>query len=262
MSVLQSYDALLSAVPDYGDWPIPYSCNVGTTTAANSTSGLISAQRYPRTVTVPSLGSGVTGVAFPTVDLDIGIGAGSGFSAIMSCGLETLLGTLTVSGNSFAAGSAMPTKTVKGTSVATATDSVFAVATTALGGATTPVLTITYTNQSGTGSRTATLTLPSNPAVNTAFLVSPHLQSGDTGIRSVENISISTGTSGTIKIYGVLPLGKKCNGANSAYFAGPDPFTVPQIPWVAVGSETIGFYTVGQTAANDMYAHVVGVADS
>ncbi len=66
----------------------------------------------------------------------------------------------------------------------------------ATGGAGTPTCTLTYTNQAGTGSRTATLTGLTAPVTGTMEFFP--LQAGDTGVRSIEGFQMSaTRTSGT-----------------------------------------------------------------
>ncbi len=264
-SVLASYDNMLASASDNGIWPVFYASSVptGGTTAATSTSGLVSGFRFPDSITVPSLGAGLTGVVFPTFDVVMSLGVGSGFQGQGMGGIEYLLGTLTVSGNVFADGVAMPTKTVKGVSLQTCAEYLFVVVSAALT-ATTPVLTITYTNQAGTTLKTATMTLPTSPVANSAFLVNPHLASGDTGVQDITNLSISTGSAGTLKVYGLLALGIDPNGGTSAGTCGPDPLTVPMIPWTAAAGDIISFYgLVGVvTSSYDLYAHLVGIADN
>lgn len=65
-------------------------------------------------------------------------------------------------------------------------------------GATGATLTATYTNQAGTGSRTATYVHPAN-AESTGQMFPMTLQSGDYGVRSVQSYgwSVSTGTAGS-----------------------------------------------------------------
>lgn len=72
------------------------------------------------------------------------------------------------------------------------------------GGATSPVsCTVTYTNQSGTGSRTAVVPLAATafPAAR-LYSINAYIQDGDTGIQSVQSIQLntSTGTAGNIGI--------------------------------------------------------------
>ena len=53
----------------------------------------------------------------------------------------------------------------------------------------TTTVTLTYTNQSGTGSRTATAVMPSVAQRSIAFF---GLQAGDTGIRSIQSVAVSS----------------------------------------------------------------------
>lgn len=218
-------------------------------TNATTTSGGVTLIRLPQRPQMPTNGSGVSGF----------IAANAwGFSNISNSGvlfgLEYELGSLAVSGNTFTDGVAMPTKTVRGASITTAASLVFAVATVAVT-ATTPVLTITYTDQDGNTGQTATLTLPTSPVINTGFYVTPHLASGDTGIRDITNISISTGTAGTIKVYGVLPLMISTQPANQAAIATVlSPFNSTIVPYLIEPNEYIGFYRYGGTTTSEVYA--------
>ena len=68
-------------------------------------------------------------------------------------------------------------------------------------GAGTPTITIAYTNQSGTGSRSATnvLTTVASSAAGSFYQIG--LQAGDTGVRSVQSLTLSaTWTSGTMNL--------------------------------------------------------------
>ncbi len=60
-------------------------------------------------------------------------------------------------------------------------------------GATQVTATVTYTNTAGTGSRTATVTVPSNWPAGRLLHISP-LQAGDQGIRSVQSVQLSAST--------------------------------------------------------------------
>lgn len=219
----------------------------GTTTAATATSGGVTALRLPLRPQMPTNGTGVSGFIATNIWATNGI-ANTGIIV----GLEYELGSLAVSGNTFTDGVAMPTKTVRGTSITTAASIIFAVVTVAVT-ATTPVLTITYTDQDGNTGNTATLTLPTSPLINTAFYVTPHLASGDTGIRDITNISISTGTAGTIKVYGILPL-TISTSANAAISAGLTCMNSSIVPYLIEPNEYIGFYRFGATTATELYA--------
>lgn len=262
-SAFNSIDDLLASVATNG--PVVrnfFQRSTAAITAANTTSGYVTTRRQLSTITVPSLGAGLTGLIFTTIRMAPG---GSNSYAISCAALEYELGVLTVSGNSFAAGAvaSMPTKTIRGTSIQTASLLPVVVATTALGGATTPALTITYTDQDGNASQTASLTLPTNPTINSGFLVTPHLASGDTGWRDVTNMSISAGTSGTLKAYGLLPLAFDLSagtGANAGMALDLIPSNLPA--FVAETNDIIAFYMFGSTAATDFVAFLFGVADN
>lgn len=73
-------------------------------------------------------------------------------------------------------------------------------------GATDSVFTMVYTNQAGTGSRSASVILADTPTLN-AFIWMP-LQGTDSGVRSVESVSLtpSTGTAGNFGITLFKPL--------------------------------------------------------
>jgi hypothetical protein len=68
-------------------------------------------------------------------------------------------------------------------------------------GAAAPAPTLTYTNQAGTGSRTASLSFPTanSPAAGSFFPFG--LQAGDTGVRSIQSLTLGTSwVSGTINL--------------------------------------------------------------
>lgn len=68
-------------------------------------------------------------------------------------------------------------------------------------GAGTPTITVTYTNQAGTGSRTATNTQATvaSSAIGACYPIG--LQAGDTGMRSIQSLQLSaTWTSGTMNL--------------------------------------------------------------
>ena len=225
-TVLNSIDNIIASSEDNGPFTRFYYSTIGTaTTAATTSSGYVNAQRFPNPLTMlSSFGAGITGAVFPYVRC-----MSDDPDSHFICGIEYDMGTLTISGNSFADGVAMPTKVVRGTSLQTASQIAFLVVNSTLT-ATTPVITITYTDQGGTTSNTATLTLPTNPVVNSSFLITPHLASGDTGIRDITNMSTNVGTGGILKIYGLLILNIVGNQAAFTCHA-EDPLTVPHIMW-------------------------------
>lgn len=68
-------------------------------------------------------------------------------------------------------------------------------------GAAAPTITVSYTNQSGTSSRTATNSFPTanSPAAGSFFPIG--LQAGDTGVRSVQSLTLSASwVSGTMNL--------------------------------------------------------------
>ena len=67
--------------------------------------------------------------------------------------------------------------------------------------------TITYTNSSGTGSRTGTIVLPSTASGSVGNIYFFGLQAGDTGVRSVQSLTLNTTlTSGTIGLAAIRVL--------------------------------------------------------
>ena len=71
----------------------------------------------------------------------------------------------------------------------------------------TPTITVSYTNTAGTSGRTATNIIPTAASVvaGTTYFLS--LQAGDTGVKSVESLTLSaTWTSGTINLVAYRPL--------------------------------------------------------
>jgi hypothetical protein len=174
--------------------------------------------------------------------------------------LEYTLGTLTVSGNSFSAGVTMPTKTVMGTSLQTATVEPMLVVTAALT-ATNPVVTITYTDQDGNTGATAVLTLPSNTLINSAFRIAPYLANGDTGIQAVTNISISTGTVGSLAVMGLLVV-NATQSTNASGFGMVSPLEQPIPIYLWEAGEKIAFYRYGVASTTYGFIHLTAVAET
>lgn len=69
-------------------------------------------------------------------------------------------------------------------------------------------ITLLYTNQDGTGSRTATITTVSSAIVGRTCEINPFvtLQAGDTGVRSIDNVTITGSATGNINLVLVRPL--------------------------------------------------------
>lgn len=219
------------------------------TTAATVNCGSITVQRIPQVfVNYASVDDSFAydfscSVSLPNLDV--------------SANIEYDLGTLTVSGNSFAAGVSAPTKTPSGGSSGTCVFTSAVVYISAACTATTPILTITYTDQAGNTGNTATMTLPTNASVNSCYLIYPHLAAGDTGIRAITNMSISTGSAGSIKVMGLLKLANLSSGTFSAGLHDPRNTAQPIYPVSA--SETIAFYTYNSISSTAIYADWVMV---
>lgn len=255
MSVVDSVDNILASSSTNGHFHRLLIDAVGTTTAATVNSGSTTWQRFPNPLTIPTVGAGLTGLHFTHIRAM----TDTSKSGILVA-LETPFGTLTVSGNSFADGSAMPSKTIRGSSIQTGALISFAVVTTTLV-ATTPVLTITYTDQDGNTGQTATLTLPTNAAANSSFCITPHLANGDTAIRDITAVSISAGTAGVIKLFGCQVLydapGSAGNSANGAHI-----LSLPKPMFIASAGEIVSVYRSGNTTSGEMMAMICGVAES
>jgi hypothetical protein len=213
-------------------------------------------------ITMPSsFGSGVTGMKMTSCKM---ITSNAQNCIVMAC-LQYTLGSIDLSTGTFTDGVAMPTKTVAGASITTASViPVMAVTTTIV--ATNPVITATYTNQAGTGSRTAALTVVSSSKEGSVYNIAPHLDatsSIDTGIRDVTNLTKSAGTSGIIEVWGLLPLAITPLSQTPSLYQGYDPTTVPIYPYTIGASEKIRFISMGISASNSgLLAQVYGVADN
>lgn len=175
-----------------------------------------------------------------------------------SANIEYELGTLTVSTNTFSAGTSAPTKTIGGGSSAVCVFTAVVIYASASLTATTPILTITYTDQAGNTGNTATLTLPTNAGINSGFLVYPHLAAGDTGIRAITNMSISTGSAGTLKAVGLLEIASTALGTTYGSGVSDNRNTAKPIYPIAA-SEKIAFYFHGSTASTTLYTDWVMV---
>ncbi len=170
---------------------------------SQSNKGYHSIVRQPDAFTMPSVGTGLSGMYATACNL----ASPDGSAEAVVVGLEYKLGSLDVATNTFssAGSTTMPTKTIKGTSIQTATllPIVYVAASTfnSLGS----TLSITYTDQDGNTGQTASVGMPANPVQYSGFLFAQNLASGDTGVRAVTNMSM-TGTLGTLEVWGMLPL--------------------------------------------------------
>jgi hypothetical protein len=65
-------------------------------------------------------------------------------------------------------------------------------------------ITVTYTNETGVGSRTGTISIPKGSAVGSRWVMV--LQAGDIGVRSIQNLSASPTQVGVIRVLGFILL--------------------------------------------------------
>lgn len=243
MGALDTFDGMMRVAQEYGPYvrAVCYQ-HPGSTTAANSTSGVIPGMRMLNPVVLPSsFAAGVKGIRFINISGFVSNGQTMGL-----VGLEYELGSLNMSTGVFSAGVTMPTKTINGESVQTAAMWNFLVADINIS-ASSPQIDVTYTNQAGTASRTATLTLPANPARGSAFWVTRYLQGDDTGVRAVTNMTKSAGTAGTLKFYGLLPLQVLKSDDQGVTFL-PRMAHAAMPPFIATASEKIAMYRFGRDA--------------
>lgn len=233
-----SLDAAINLAATYGSAPRAFIAYTPTTTSpATTAAGYAAWQQFAGLPPVPAYTSPVTGYVLTSFTC---LGAQALYDSVF--GLQYLLGQITLNGGAGTSANlaAMPTKTpYGGTSTQTSTPFLFAVVTTVLS-ATTPTITITYKNESGTGSRTITWVAPTNSAVNTCMLLAPFLQSGDKAVQEITAISSSGGASGVIKFYGVLPMsiehGISTNTTMMPTFVRPLPV------WTATSTDSFGYY--------------------
>lgn len=122
------------------------------------------------------------------------------------------------------------------------------------GGAASPTITISYTNQAGTAGRTATNINPTqnSPAIGATYLIG--LQAGDTGVRSVQTLTLSASwLSGTMNLvaYRQLASLEVPNGLTSnaidAVTGGLPRLYNGTVPWlVFVPNTTTATIVTGQ----------------
>lgn len=256
--VLDSVDNMIRSASDNGMLSRMLIDTIAATTAANTTSGYVSAGMFPFAIfTVPRMGSGVS-VAYLTA-----FGANQSASAgsmVLAVAIFSM-GSINMNTGTFTPGVSMPIRPIgKQAQVQTATERVFLYVSSAVT-ATTPLVTITYTNQDGTANQSAALTLPTGVTANSVYFVDPHLASGDTGMRSVSNITKSAGTAGTIVCYGAWVLGYSMAQANFVA-QSPGPLALPRVPWPLVKGDQIAFVRHGLATACDLFAYIGLLGDN
>ncbi len=117
-------------------------------------------------------------------------------------------------------------------------------------GATGRTLTISYTNSNGTPGRTASVALPVSARATTAYRVP--LQSGDTGVQSVQSVILS-GSTGTAGNFGIV-LAKRIASlagvlANGMFAANALALGLPKIE----SGNCLFFYTNGVSTTSPTY---------
>lgn len=241
-------NVMLATSASYGNLNRLYAPRIAaTTTAATIASGGVTVQKLDLTPTIPSVGANVSGFIATNINMfneDTGTG--------MIVGLDYLLGSLNLATGVFTDGVTMPLKTVRGTSIQTAAGLCFAVIRTTIA-ATTPTLTITFTDDSGTAGQIVTPIIPTNATAQSAFHLQPLFTGGSVGVRDVTGMTISTGSSGIIDVYGVLPL-HVC--FNNGSLHGTNFLSNFQIPYLAIPNETLGFYRLFNNATCDAVINI------
>jgi len=241
---------------------------LATTTAATVDCGKVTAQRYLQSVNIfggttasPSLGTGVTqGYVTECAMLQED-------TASCLCGIEYNFGSISGATDTYTdSGVSMPTKTIRiegaDSSIQTAALNAFAVVSTTFAGAGTYTYAITYVNQDGTGSRTATLIIPTTALINSAFDIIPHLQAGDTGIQNITNVALTAGnpSAGVLSFRGLLPINfSRTATAGVVVCSDPLTSTLPMFP--IANSDVLAFYRLGASSTNCLFIHLAIVAD-
>jgi len=257
----RSVDDQLSYASTYTPFARKFNLNFPGSTAAAAASGYITTARACETLVVPSMNAALSGAYMFTFWAN----GYTQLSNIHPC-LEVDLGTLTVVGNSFSGSASMPSRVFfgAGTDAITIASSfvVITCETTSAGHSGGATLTTTYTNQAGTGGRTATITMPAAAITNsTVFNLTPYFQGTDTGVRTVTNMSVTSGTAGVFKCKGLIPLSGTYSGAGTGHSSTPPIFSMPnRIPKLQTG-DVIGFYRTGETANRDILCNVILGAD-
>lgn len=260
MAIPSNIDEILKSAADNGLFNrlLVFPGSSVTPTAATANCGSVSIVRHPYTFTVPSVGTGFSGIWPVTANMLVGDSTSGAY--ILAAEYE--LGSLTVLGNTFSAGVTMPIKSVAGEMLQSATLLPMIRVSTAVT-ATTPVLTITYTDQDGNTGQTCTMTLPTSPVIHSAYSMMPHLANGDTGVRAVTNMSISTGSAGVIKAVGLLPIAtSNANGASPILRSCTVPILAEPRPiYILEPNELVTVYVFDPSTSTSACAvHLTGVA--
>lgn len=242
-SVGPNLNAAYAAQTNFGSYNRQFWTRIAAATTAITTvtQGQCTAQRYPIRPVIPSVGAGCDGFIATNISC---FSNTPGTAHII--GLEYLLGTITAP-STFTDGVVMPTKNVRGTSVQTAASIIFAVADTAVVGV--PAINITYTDQNGNTGNTFNVPINSGIAVNTAYMINNRMTT-DTGIRDITAMSATSITSGTIRIYGILPLYISIQ-QNTEYRV--PLMSSPLVPYLIQAGEFLGVYRLFSNTTSEVY---------
>lgn len=227
-----------------------------TKVVAVTTAPGLGVHRYATVEVVPgSLETGVT--AYIPLEINFNI-----TNAVpMFIGEMFNMGNLNLATNTFTDGVAMPTRTQGGASNQTWSPVIMEFTNSAGGNATPGNVTVTYTNQSGTGSKSSgSMALgASAPQGSGSFMV---LASGDTGAQDITAAVQSGGTTptGTITFWGFLPIDMISPVAQSI---GGATALIPQGIIARLGTSTqLLVWGMNSTAAGRVSGWVNCVGDS
>lgn len=120
-------------------------------------------------------------------------------------------------------------------------------------GAASPAPTLTYTNQAGTASRTASLTQATNnsPAIGATWFFG--LQAGDTGVRSIQSLALNTSwVSGTVnlaayRLLASINIGPSLGGVADALTGLGTRIYDGTVPWLVFVPNTTTASVIGGT---------------
>lgn len=216
-------------------------------------------QRVGNTPTLPALPAGVSGYIPLVVDLGTSV---VGISTLLCKAVD--LGSFDIGAATtgvFTDGSAMPTATIMNTASTSYASALLVEVTTALAGTQTAV-TITYTNQSGTGGQTtAAVTPTTGAAVRSVNFV--NLAGTDWGVQDITAVSrvSSSGPTGVLRFWGVIPISFLSNPVASSPVV--DNLLTSGINLVRLGgSDVLRTFVFGDTTAKNVIGNVYILGDS
>jgi len=224
-----------------------------------TTSGI--GQRVGNTPTLPALPAGVS--AYIPLVVDLGNSAG-GISSVLLCKAIDLgsfdIGAATT--GVFTDGSAMPTATIMNTASTSYASAVLVEVTTQLAGTQTAI-TITYTNQDGTGGQTTSAVTPTTGATvrSTGFV---NLGGTDWGVRDITAVSrvSSSGPTGVLRFWGIIPISLSFNSQVTSGIAVENLLTSGVNLVRLGGSDVLRTFLFGDNTAKNVLGNVYILGDS